>query len=598
MNTTWCWRPGNADDDAAFQAARPSVVMEGNQPALFGQLLLVLIGSLVCVVLFQRLRLPDILAYLLTGALVGPYGLRWVLDSEDIRFLSGFGLVFLLFELGLEFSLPRLLSLGRAVFGLGSLQVALTIALIGGVLHFWVGQPLTASLVIAGALTLSSTAIVVRELQTLRLINRHHAQLAVGVLIFQDLAAVVGLILISAFVGHRDLALYEQIAWMVGKGILLVALLMSLGKWVLPHMFHEIARARSDEVFVLSVLVITLMSAWLTSVFGLSMALGAFLTGVMLGESEFRHRVEVDIRPFKDVLMGLFFASIGMQIDLGLLTTYGWTVLGGTLLLMFIKSTVVVAAAMLIGENFTTATKAGVMLAQAGEFSFALLSLGLSLKVVSGEIGAVVLLIAVGSIALAPWLIRYSFEVTQLLARLSRQAVTPRERELDRIPPQLADHVILAGYGRVGQMLAKFLLANGIPFIALDTDSQLVKRGRAAGHPVIYGSCERVELLKRCHIERARLAILTFKSLQEARRVMSHIRGLGCSVPIIVRTQHDADYADLIRAGADHVVPEMLESSLIMVADTLILLGFPKDMVDEQIEAERKAHVAVREAPE
>lgn len=598
MNATWSWRPGNADDDAAFQAARPSVVMEGNQPALFGQLLLVLIGSLVCVVLFQRLRLPDILAYLLTGALVGPYGLRWVLDSEDIRFLSGFGLVFLLFELGLEFSLPRLLSLGRAVFGLGSLQVALTIALIGGVLHFWVGQPLTASLVIAGALTLSSTAIVVRELQTLRLINRHHAQLAVGVLIFQDLAAVVGLILISAFVGHRDLALYEQIAWMVGKGILLVALLMSLGKWVLPHMFHEIARARSDEVFVLSVLVITLMSAWLTSVFGLSMALGAFLTGVMLGESEFRHRVEVDIRPFKDVLMGLFFASIGMQIDLGLLATYGWTVLGGTLLLMFIKSTVVVAAAMLIGENFTTATKAGVMLAQAGEFSFALLSLGLSLKVVPGEIGAVVLLIAVGSIALAPWLIRYSFEVTQLLARLSGQAATPREQELARIPPQLADHVILAGYGRVGQMLAKFLLANGIPFIALDTDSQLVKRGRAAGHPVIYGSCERVELLKRCHIERARLAILTFKSLQEARRVMSHIRGLGCSVPIIVRTQHDADYADLIRAGADHVVPEMLESSLIMVADTLILLGFPKDMVDEQIEAERKAHVAVREAPE
>lgn len=598
MNTTWSWRPGNADDDAAFQAARPSVVMEGNQPALFGQLLLVLIGSLVCVVLFQRLRLPDILAYLLTGALVGPYGLRWVLDSEDIRFLSGFGLVFLLFELGLEFSLPRLLSLGRAVFGLGSLQVALTIALIGGVLHFWVGQPLTASLVIAGALTLSSTAIVVRELQTLRLINRHHAQLAVGVLIFQDLAAVVGLILISAFVGHRDLALYEQIAWMVGKGILLVALLMSLGKWALPHMFHEIARARSDEVFVLSVLVITLMSAWLTSVFGLSMALGAFLTGVMLGESEFRHRVEVDIRPFKDVLMGLFFASIGMQIDLGLLATYGWTVLGGTLLLMFIKSTVVVAAAMLIGENFTTATKAGVMLAQAGEFSFALLSLGLSLKVVPGEIGAVVLLIAVGSIALAPWLIRYSFEVTQLLARLSGQAATPREQELARIPPQLADHVILAGYGRVGQMLAKFLLANGIPFIALDTDSQLVKRGRAAGHPVIYGSCERVELLKRCHIERARLAILTFKSLQEARRVMSHIRGLGCSVPIIVRTQHDGDYADLIRAGADHVVPEMLESSLIMVADTLILLGFPKDMVDEQIEAERKAHVAAREAPE
>ena len=573
-------------------------MMEGEQPALFGELLLVLIGSLVCVVLFQRLRLPDILAYLLAGALIGPYGLRWVLDSENIRFLSGFGLVFLLFELGLEFSLPRLLSLGRAVFGLGTLQVALTIGLIASVLFLGVGQPLTASLVIAGALALSSTAIVVRELQTLKLINRHHAQLAVGVLIFQDLAAVIGLILVSAFAGHSDLSLYEQIAWMMGKGILLVALLLSIGKWALPHVFHEIARTRSDEVFVLTVLVITLLSAWLTSVFGLSMALGAFLTGVMLGESEFRHRVEVDIRPFRDVLMGLFFASIGMQIDLGLLVDYGWTVLIGTLLLVILKSAIVVAAAMLIGENFTTATKTGVILAQAGEFGFALMSLGLGLKVVPAEIGAVVLLIAVGTIALTPWLIRYSFEVTQLLAKLTGQATSPRERELGRIPPQLTDHVILAGYGRVGQMLAKFLLANGIPFIALDTDSQLVKRGRAAGHPVIYGSCERVELLKRCHIERARLAILTFKSLREARRVMSHIRGLGYTVPIIVRTQHDGDYADLIRAGADHVVPEMLESSLIMVADTLTLLGFPKAMVDEQIEAERKAHADMRKVPD
>jgi CPA2 family monovalent cation:H+ antiporter-2 len=597
MNATWP-RPVSRDDAVALWAAPAAAMMEGDQPALFGELLLVLIGSLVCVVLFQRLRLPDILAYLLAGALIGPYGLRWVLDSENIRFLSGFGLVFLLFELGLEFSLSRLLSLGRAVFGLGTLQVALTIALIASVLFFWVGQPLTTSLVIAGALALSSTAIVVRELQTLKLINRYHAQLAVGVLIFQDLAAVIGLILIPAFAGHRDLSLYEQIAWMVGKGILLVAVLTGIGKWALPRIFHEIARTRSDEIFVLTVLVITLMSAWLTSVFGLSMALGAFLTGVMLGESEFRHRVEVDIRPFKDVLLGLFFAAIGMQIDLGLLAAYGWIVLAGTMLLILLKSSIVVAAAMLMGENFTTATKAGVILAQAGEFGFALMSLGLSLKVVPADIGAVVLLIALGSITAAPWLIRYSFEVTQLLSRLSGQKITPRERELSRIPPQLTDHVILAGYGRVGQMVAKFLLANGIPFIALDTDSHLVKRGRAAGHPVIYGSCERVELLKRCHIERARLAILTFKSLQEARRVMTHIRGLGYSVPIIVRTQHDGDYADLIRAGADHVVPEMLESSLIMVADTLTLLGFPKAMVDEQIEAERKAHAAVRKVPE
>lgn len=569
--------------------------MESNHPTFFGELLTILIGSLLSVIVFQRLRLPDTLAYLFTGAVIGPYGLGWVRDSTDIKFLSELGLVFLLFELGLEFSVPRLLTLGRSVFGLGSLQVGGTIAVVGSIAYFALGFTWQTALAVAGAFALSSTAIVIRELRSGQLINRHHAQLAVGVLIFQDLAAVIGLILVQAFGGEHPQPLAQQLLETFEKGTLLVLLLVGAGKWILPRVFHEVAKMRSEEVFVLTVLVIILLSAWLTSTFGLSMALGAFLTGVMLGENEFRYQVELDLRPFKDILMGLFFASVGMQLDFGLLAGSGTTVVVTALLvLIVVKTSVTTLSAMLLGESVTTAVKTGVILAQTSEFGFALMILARDLGIVTTELASNVFLIALGSMALAPWLIRYSFEISQIFARLAGGPVSPREREFSRIPPLLADHVILAGYGRVGQMIAKFLRANKVPFIALDTDPHLVKRARSAGDPIIYGSCQRVELLKRCHMERARLAILTFKSLKDARRVVAQIRELGYKCPIVVRTEHEGNYDDLLSAGADHVIPELLESSLVMSAEILMLLGFPKAVVDEQVAAERTQYRAAQ----
>lgn len=566
--------------------------MENHYPVLFGELLVIFIGSLISVVIFQRLRLPDTLAYLFAGAMIGPHGLEWVKDSSDIKFLSELGLVFLLFELGLEFSLPRLLTLGRAVFGLGSLQVGGTILVLAGITFFRIGLSWQTALAVAGALSLSSTAVVVRELRAHNLTNRHHAQLAIGVLIFQDLAAVIGLILVQAFGGEQATSLPEQMLATLEKGSVLILVLLAIGKWILPPVFHEVAKTRSEEVFVLTVLVITLLSAWLTNAFGLSMALGAFLTGVMLGENEFRHQVELDIRPFKDILMGLFFASVGMQLDFGLLAdpeAAGYVLLG-ILLLILIKALLTTLFAMLLGESMATAAKTGIILAQASEFGFALIILSRDLGVVSNELSSHVLIIALGSMALAPWLIRYSFEISQVLARVTGQTVSPRDREFSRVSPHLTDHVILAGYGRVGQIIGKFLRANDVPFIALDTDAQVVKQARSAGDPIIYGSCQRVELLKRCHMERARLAILTFKSLSDACRVVAQIRALGYTCPIVVRTEHEGNYADLLAAGANYVVPEMLESSLMMAAEVLTLLGFPKVVVDEQVLAERDLH--------
>ena len=566
--------------------------MEHQYPALFSELLVVFVASLVSVVVFQRLRLPDTLAYLFAGGMIGPFGLGWVADSSDIKFLSELGLVFLLFELGLEFSLPRLMSIGRSVFGLGSLQVGGTLAVLGAIAYWQAGLSWHSALVIAGALSLSSTALVVRELRHGNLTHRHHAQLAISVLIFQDLAAIIGLILVQAFGTENALPLADQILETVEKGVVLVAILLSAGKWVLPHIFREVTRTQSEEVFVLSVVVIILLSAWLTSTFGLSMALGAFLTGVMLGENEYRHQVELDIRPFKDILMGLFFVSVGMQIDFSLLgNPTAYTVLLGVVLLIVLKATVTTLASMLLGEPITTSLKTGIILAQASEFGFALLILARELGVITPDLASRILLIALGSLIVAPFMVRYSFEISQLFVRLIPGSQSPREREFSRIPPNLTDHVILAGYGRVGQMIGKLLTANGIPFIAMDTDPHLVKRARSTGASVIYGSCHRLDLLKRCHMERARLAILTFKSLEDAKRVVSEIRSRGYKCPIMVRTEHEGNYADLLAAGANHVVPEMLESSLVMSAEALLLLGFPKAAVDEQIAAERHASI-------
>lgn len=389
------------------------------------------------------------------------------------------------------------------MFGLGVLQLTLTIAVMSGVLIWFGGYSSAASLVIAGALTVSSTAIIVRELHELRLINRHHAQLSISVSILQDLAAVILLILIPALAVTPDQPVYRQIAWTLGSSLLLGGFLLGVARWVLPHVFYEITKIQSEEIFVLTTLVIVLLSGWLMSAFGLSMALGAFIIGVMLGESEFRHQVEMSIRPFRDILMGLFFASLGMKLDIGLLSGEWSMLLIGTALVVLGKWGITVASALIVGESFTTACKAGLLLAQVSEFGFALIALATQVGILATDTSSRVLLIAWATMVLSPVLIRYNFEISEALAGIAGQRFSARDRESEHVPPDLSDHVILAGYGRVGQMIGRFLRTNQIPFIAMDIDSEQVKKGRKDGELVIYGSCERIDLLERCHIARA-----------------------------------------------------------------------------------------------
>lgn len=571
-------------------------MVEWKQPALFLELLVILTSSLISVMVCRRLRIPDIVAYLLAGALIGPKALALIQDGEELRFLAEFGVCFLLFELGLEFSLPKLLGLRRSVFGLGALQVGLTTAALAGLFMLAGIFPPAPAWVVGGALALSSTAIVVSELRRLKLIHRHHAHVAVGVLIFQDIAAVLLLIIVPALNGTDEAALLEQMGWALGRSFLLGVILLATARWVLPRIYREVAKTGAEEVFVLSTLVIMLLSGWLTSAFGLSMAFGAFIIGAMLGDSEFRHQVEMDIRPFRQMLMGLFFVGIGLRLDLGLAADEWRLLLAGTAALVLCKWLLAGLAAFVAGESLNSAGRLGLMLAQAGEFGFALIALALDVGLLESATASRVLLVALGSMALSPLLIAYNFEISVGIGRLMGMRTLRRDRELRQVPDAMADHVILAGFGRVGQMIARFLKAKGIPYLALDLDSEQVKQGRAAGEPVIYGNCGRIGLLLSCHIDQARLAILTFKSLKEAERVIGKIRALGYRLPIIVRTQHHGDCVGLVNAGADHVVPEMFESSLFIAAEVLTLLGFSRDEIERQVREERQRGMNAGEA--
>jgi len=571
-------------------------MVEWKQPAFFVELLVILTASLISILACRRLRVPDLLAFLLSGAIIGPHGLDWVRDSDNIHFISDLGVSFLLFELGLEFSLPRLLQLKRPVLGLGSLQILLTTAALSGIMLSQ-DYPALVALVIGAALAMSSTAIVAGEFHALNWQQQHHARVAVGVLLFQDIAAVLLLILLPVLGGTEAFPDFGLVALALGRALLLVAILQSVAYWGLPRVYREVAKTGSQEVFVLTTLVIVLLTGFLTHAVGLSMAFGAFSVGVMLGESEFRQQVELDIRPFRDLLMGLFFAGIGMKLDFATHLGEWPSLLACALLLVLCKTLLTTLSALLIGEPFGSAAQTGLALAQAGEFGFALIALATEAGLLTPGISARVLLVAIASMTLSPFLIRNSRPITEVLARLAGRQASLKIDASEENRADLKDHVILAGYGRVGQMVAKFLNSNGIPFIALDIDAEQVKLGRATGDAVIYGSCGRIDMLRRCHIDCARLAILTFKSLKEAQRVIGQIRALGYHLPIIVRTRDHGDCIALVNAGADQVVPEMFEASLLMAAEALAMLGMDRAEIERQLEDERQRHTEGASGP-
>jgi CPA2 family monovalent cation:H+ antiporter-2 len=553
----------------------------------FEELLIIMSVSLVATVLLQRIRMPNIIAYLLAGSLIGPHIMGWVANPDDFAFLAEFGVVFLLFSLGLEFSLPKLIALRSSVFGLGSIQVVFCSLCFGGAVWLW-GATIESAIIIAGALALSSTAIVTRELSALRQVHSPHGQLSVGVLLFQDLAAVLFLILVPVLAGNDNTSLLNSLGAAFGKGILLVVVLLSIGKWVLPHLYKEVARTHSNEIFGLSTLVIVMLAAWVTHSFQMSMALGGFVIGMMLGESHFRHQINSDIRAIKDILLGLFFVSIGMRVQVGLFLEYWPRLIAFTVILVLIKIILISALVRMLGTNKNTALQTGLNLAQAGEFGLALLALGVMHKVLPEDQASFIIMVAIFSMAASPFLIRHSGRLSNAIWELlGGRNTTDARRDNFQPPLPTQDHVIIGGFGRVGKTIARLLEANNIDYIAIDQDVDTVSKEKTLNANVIYGDCTNTEILQSCQIGSARMAILTFRSIEMAKNTIEHIRAAGIEVPIIVRCYEHGDFAELVSLGADYVVPEMLEASLMIGSQMLNVLDIPDNEIERQIHLER-----------
>jgi CPA2 family monovalent cation:H+ antiporter-2 len=551
---------------------------------VFANLLIILASSLVVIALFRRLKLPPVLGYLCVGLLVGPTALDWINDSPNLPDLAELGVVFLLFSLGLEFSLPKMLKLRRVVFGLGSLQVLGCGAALGGLLYAF-GMSANGAFLLGAGLALSSTAIVSKELTSLGEIFSRHGQNAIGVLLFQDVVAVLLLTLVPVFSGTSDQAWYWALPITLGKTVILFFGLLFASRFLLPRLFHEVAASRSAELFVLLALVIVLLTAWLTHLLGLSPALGAFLAGMLLGESHYRHQIEADIRPFRDILLGLFFVSIGMLIDLQLFVHDGFLILGLTLALMLIKGAIVALLVKLRGSDGETAWRSGLALAQGGEFCFALMAQMQLNSLIPPEMAGYLLAATFCSMVLTPLLLRAAPKIAASLHRQSYE-----EAELEEITAQNAElhgHVVMCGYGRVGQSIGRFLRHENKEFVALDYDPDRIQEAAKEENNVHYGDARRGDLLRAVGLDRARLLVIAVDNTEVAMRVLEEARLITIEVPILVRTRDDSQLAELKAAGATEVVPELLESSLMLASHALIMLGLPDKLVQRRVDEVR-----------
>ncbi|WP_323122992.1 cation:proton antiporter domain-containing protein [Burkholderia alba] len=552
--------------------------------------LLLLLASVVGVVVFRSLNLPPMLGYLTVGIVVGPHALGFAADLERAEHLAEFGVVFLMFSIGLEFSLSKLRAMRRLVFGLGLLQVLVTLAvalILGAVFERWVHITWQGSVALGGALAMSSTAIVSKMLAERLEIETEHGRNIFGVLLFQDLAVVPLLIVIAAFGGEssKDLAVTLGLAAL--KIVIALSLLLFVGQRFMTRWLNVVARRRSQELFVLNLLLVTLGAAFITDKFGLSLALGAFIAGMLISETPYRHQVEEDIKPFRDVLLGLFFVTTGMLLDPSVIWEHPFLVLGFFVGQVLLKGVTITGLARLFGAPPGVAMRTGLGLAQAGEFGFVLLNLILDRHLVDTTLLQAILASMLLSMLAAPFLIQ---NADRIVMRLSSTEWLQQSLQMTRIATQSLKqqgHVIICGYGRAGQNLARMLEQEGISYVALDLDPDRVTAAGAAGESVVFGDAARRESLLAAGIHRAAAVAITYANTPSALRVLHNVHELEPTLPVIVRTVDDADLEKLLAAGATEVIPEIVEGSLMLASHTLVLVGVPMRRVVRRVEEMR-----------
>ncbi len=544
--------------------------------------------SVFAVWILKRIKLSPILGYLLVGTVVGPYALGWLPEGDHIQLLAEIGVVFLLFMIGLEFSLSRLIAMKSTVFGLGSIQVIIS-TLSGGTIAWLTGIEWQGALVVGGALALSSTAIVAKQLSDQLEMQARHGQLAISILLFQDLAVVPLLVVIPILSTTTDQSLLTPLLIALTKGILAVFIMFQVGRWLLRPFYHLVARTHSAEIFTLATLLVSLTAAWLTNQLGLSLALGAFLAGLMLSETEYKHQIQTDIRPFRDVLMGLFFISVGAQLDTSIIMQeWFWIGLLTTGLILG-KGAVIVILTRLFSYELPVAFRTGLLLGQAGEFSFAILVVAISNQLITLQESQPIIAATLLSMLITPVLIRYNSKITETVFRGHYQSgLNTPSKELSAISETLSNHVLICGFGRIGQNLANILREMKIQYVALDMDQSLVREAWEAGENVYYGDSTHAEILKKAEIAKANALIITFDDAHIAEHIIISARSINKDVAIIVRSQ-DEQYMDVLHdAGASNVVPESFEASMMLAIHVLQNLEIPTDQSMAFVEQARK----------
>ncbi len=547
--------------------------------------LLYLAAAIAGVVAFRMLRLPPVLGYLVAGVLIGPNALELAHDTAGVRNLAEFGVVFLMFVIGLEFNLPKLRAMRTLVFGLGASQVVLTIlgAVAGNLALVWgfamIGRQWDlswqGSAVLGSAMAMSSTALVVKLMAERLELESEHGRRIMGVLLFQDLAVVPLLVLIPALGGGTAHSLVATLVPALIKAVVVLAVLLSGGQKVMRWFLTAISRRKSEELFMLSLLGVTLGLAWITEMAGLSLALGAFVAGMLIAETEYKHQVETDIRPFHDVLLGLFFITIGMKLDWRTLTDEWLLVILLTTLPIVAKAALVAGLARVFGAAPGVALRTGLYLAQAGEFGFVLLTLGTENHVLDDRWVGPVLASMVLSMLASPFVILYANRIVMKLASSDWLMQSVALTTIAKRAIHTEKHVIISGYGRSGQNLARMLEVERIPYMALDLDPDRVRQAAAAGQNVVFGDAARLSSLMAAGLARASAVVVSYHDTPSALKVLHLVHTHAPRVPVIVRTIDDADLEALRAAGATEVVPEAIEGSLMLAAHALALVGVP-----------------------
>ena len=543
--------------------------------------LVLLAAAVAAVALCRKLKLPALVGYLATGLVLGPHAAAIASNAEETQRLAEFGVVFLMFSIGLEFSLGKLRGMRRVVFGLGATQVLATLVLVL-LATAALGLAWQAGVALGAIAAMSSTAIVSKLLAERGELEAEHGRQVIGVLLFQDLAVVPLLVLIPALAEPAG-TLGLAVGAALGKAALALALVVLLGPRLMRAWLGVVARLRSTELFVLAVLLVILLAAYLTSLAGLSLVLGAFLAGMLISETEYRFQVEEDIKPYRDVLLGLFFVTVGMLLDVRIVAAHAALVLLLFAALAGGKFALIALLARAFGAAGGTALRIALALANGGEFGFVLLPLAALAGVLDAALAQAFLAAMILSMLAAPFILAAA---DPIVLRLSRSEWMLRSLELHRVAAQSISaerHVIVLGYGRNGQRLARLLDAEGVRYVALDLDPERVREATLAGENVVFADSARREALVAAGLARAAAVVVTFADVHSALRVLSHIHALNPAVPVIVRARDEADIAPLTHAGATEVVPEALESGLMLASHTLVVIGVPLSRVMRRV---------------